>query len=61
MFRFVFLPLALLATARAELIATFRQGGETDARLERMAALSVPAGQPPTPFLGAGSGKAPSS
>ena len=54
MFRFVFLPLALLATARAELIATFRQGGETDARLERMAALSVPAGQPPTPFLDAG-------
>ena len=54
MFRFVFLPLALLATAHAELTATFRQGGETDVRLDRMAALSVPGGQPPTPFLNAG-------
>ncbi len=54
MCRFVFLTLALLATARAELTATFTQGGETDVRLDRMAALSVPAGQPPTPFLNAG-------
>ncbi len=54
MFRFVFLTIGLLATARAELAATFTQGGETDVRLDRMAALSVPAGQPPTPFLDAG-------
>lgn len=54
MFRFVFLTLALLATARAELTASFRQEGETDVRLDRMAALSVPAGQPPTPFLNSG-------
>lgn len=54
MFRFVFLTLGFLATARAELTATFTQGGETDVRLDRMVALSVPAGQPPTPFLDAG-------
>lgn len=54
MCRFVFLTLALLATARAELTATFRQGDAVDVRLDRMAALSVPAGDPPTPFLAVG-------
>ncbi len=54
MFRFAFLTLALLSTARAELTATFLQEGETDVRLDRMVALSVPAGMPPTPFLKAG-------
>jgi cytochrome c1 len=48
------LPFALLASAQAELIATFTQGGETDTRADRIAALSVPAGEAPTPFLSAG-------
>lgn len=54
MFRIIALPLALLVSARAELVATFTQGGETDARTDRIAALSVPAGEAPTPFLSPG-------
>lgn len=54
MLRFLLPCLALAVTARAELTATFRQAGETDTRTDRMAALSVPAGQPPTPFLNPG-------
>jgi mono/diheme cytochrome c family protein len=54
MLRFLSLPLCLVVSARADLVATFSQGGVTDARLDRMAALSVPAGQAPTPFLEAG-------
>lgn len=51
MVRFLLLPLALAITARADLSVTFRQAEESDTRTDRMAALSVPAGQPPTPFL----------
>ncbi len=47
---FAILPL-LVSAANAELTATFSQNGKTDVRLDRLAALSVPAGQPPTPFL----------
>jgi len=54
MLRFLSLAFCLIIAARAELIATFNQGGETDTRIDRMVALSVPAGQPPTPFLNAG-------
>lgn len=54
MLRFAFLSLGLLVSVRAELTATFRQGESSDTRFDRMAALSVPAGQPPTPFLDAG-------
>lgn len=48
------MSLALLGTACAELTASFRQGNETDVRLDRLVALSVPAGEAPTPFLGVG-------
>jgi len=41
-------------TAQAELTATFLQGDQTDVRLDRLAAISVSAGQSPTPFLKAG-------
>lgn len=46
---------AWVSLAQAELIATFSQQGEpTDRRLDRLVALSVPAGQVATPFLKAG-------
>lgn len=54
MCRFIFFTLVLITTARAELTATFRQDGDTDVRLDRLAALSVPFGESPTPFLKAG-------
>lgn len=42
----------LVGLAQAELIATFfQQGKTTDKRLDRLVALSVPAGQVATPFL----------
>lgn len=42
----------LTGSVQAELIATFTQDGEpVDKRIDRLAALSVPAGQPATPFL----------
>jgi cytochrome c1 len=52
--RVIFLFPILLVSARAELVATFTQGNETDVRVDRMAAISVPAGEAPTPFLSAG-------
>ena len=51
MFRILCLSVVLLSSANAELTATFTQNGKTDVRLDRLAAISVPAGQPPTPFL----------
>jgi cytochrome c553 len=54
MLRFFLISTFLLATAPAELIGTFRQGAETDVRIDRMAALSLAPGKPPTPFLNAG-------
>ncbi|MBC7979656.1 MAG: c-type cytochrome [Armatimonadetes bacterium] len=42
---------ALLGSAHGELLATFSQAGKTDVRVDRIAALHVPPGQPPTPFL----------
>jgi len=49
------IPLALslmMGTVHAELVATFTQEGvTTDSRLDRLAALSIQAGQPVTPFL----------
>ena len=47
---FVILPI-LVSAASAELTATFTQNGKTDVRLDRLAAIAVPAGQSPTPFL----------
>lgn len=44
----------LIVTARAELVATFTQGGLTDVRSDRLPALAVPAGEAPTPFLSPG-------
>jgi len=41
----------LMGFAHADVVATFRQNGETDARVDRFPALSVPTGQAPTPFL----------
>lgn len=42
----------LTASVQAELIATFTQeGGANDKRIDRLAAISVPAGEPATPFL----------
>ena len=42
----------MVGSVQAELIATFKQDGESlDKRLDRLAALSVPAGQAATPFL----------
>lgn len=52
--RVIFIFPFLLASAQAELIATFSQGGEIDVRADRLAALSVPAGEVPTPFLSSG-------
>ncbi len=44
----------LTVSARADLVATFTREGKTDSRLDRFPALSVPAGEPVTPFLTAG-------
>lgn len=44
----------LSANADAELSATFTAGGTTDARLDRLPALLVKAGEPATPFVAAG-------
>ena len=59
--RFLTLPcLALIALAaplfasEPGLTTTFTAGNQTDARVDRMLALYVPAGQPVTPFLKAG-------
>lgn len=41
----------MMSSAQAKLIATFTQESETDRRLDRLVALSVPAGQAATPFL----------
>jgi len=41
----------LVSSVCGDVVATFRQGDETDVRLDRLPALSVPAGQAPTPFL----------
>ncbi len=54
MVRFLLLSSVLLASARAELIATFRQGDITDVRVDRLAAISVDKDEPPTPFLNPG-------
>ncbi|BCU75386.1 c-type cytochrome [Luteolibacter sp. LG18] len=43
-----------LATANAELSATFKAGEATDSRLDRLPALLVKAGEPATPFLAPG-------
>ena len=51
---FLALTAFMVGTANAELTATFSQNGKTDVRLDRLAAISVPAGQPATPFLEAG-------
>jgi cytochrome c1 len=46
----------LLATpSRADLVADFIQNGATDSRVDRFPALSIPMGQPATPFLAVGS------
>lgn len=47
-------PLACVIPAQGELTATFLSGGKTDTRTDRLPALYIPAGQPPTPFLEAG-------
>ena len=39
------------ATAHADLVATFTRDGATDSRIDRLPAISVPAGEPATPFL----------
>ncbi len=54
MLRHLVLTCALAGSANAELIAAFTQDGKTDVRLDRLAALEVPSGQPPTPFLDPG-------
>ncbi len=54
MLRYLALTCAMVGSANAELIATFSQEGKTDVRLDRLAALEVPKGQPPTPFLNPG-------
>ncbi len=49
--------LALLlvpAVVRADLVATFTREGATDTRTDRIPAISLAAGEPATPFLGAG-------
>lgn len=43
-----------LASAQAELSATFKAGEATDSRLDRLPALLVKAGEPATPFVGPG-------
>ena len=54
MLRSFVLTCAMAGCAHAELIATFTQAGQTDVRLDRLAALEVPKGQPPTAFLNPG-------
>ncbi len=50
--RFLFLsPVVVCSAVHGQLVATFSREGETDARLDRFPALSVPEGQPATPFL----------
>lgn len=44
----------MIGSAGADLVATFTQDGKTDTRIGRIPALSVPTGQPPTPFLSPG-------
>ncbi len=47
----VSLQLMLLATAHADLTATFTRDGATDSRTDRFPALSLAPGEPATPFL----------
>jgi mono/diheme cytochrome c family protein len=48
-------PLAELAPEMKQgLTVTFRAGGQTDTRAARLVALSIPAGEAPTPFLAPG-------
>ena len=51
MLRILGLAVILAGSVNAELTATFTRDGQTDVRLDRFAAISVVAGQPPTPFL----------
>lgn len=44
----------VIGTAHAELVATFKAGGVSDSRLDRLPALLVKAGEPATPFLAPG-------
>ncbi len=53
----VSLQVFLLATARADLIATFTREGVTDSRIDRFPALSLAPGEPATPFLTPGAFK----
>jgi cytochrome c1 len=48
------ISLALAGSAHAELVATFTQGAAKDVRMDRLPALSVPAGRPASAFLEAG-------
>ena len=43
--------LFLTATSHADLTATFTRDGATDSRIDRFPALSLPPGEPATPFL----------
>ncbi len=52
--RLLALTCLLIGSVNAGLVATFTQDGKTDVREDRMAAISVPAGQPPSAFLDAG-------
>ncbi len=54
MFRITAAALLSAAAAHAELTATFTRDGQTDSRIDRLPALSVKPGEPPTPFLSAG-------
>jgi len=54
MFRNLFIASVLSGSACAELFATFSQGDAKDVRMDRIPALSVVDGQPPTPFPNAG-------
>lgn len=45
------LPFFLTAPVQAQLVATFSRDALTDSRLDRFPALSIPAGEPATPFL----------
>ncbi len=47
----VSLQVLLLATAHADLTATFTRDGTTDSRIDRFPALSLAPGEPATPFL----------
>ena len=54
MLRLLILSLALVGPAAAELVATFSQGSASDVRVDRLPALQVPQGEPPTAFLSPG-------